>query len=63
MFLRKWEWSQRPKDDSPGSRGRPGVQRVAEGVDTSAADGALVGARGLLLLKHELVLVFIESNG
>ena len=63
LFLGKWEWSQRPKDDSPGSRGRPGVQRVAEGVDASAADGALVSARGLLLLKHDLVLALIESNG
>ena len=37
----------------PGSKGRPGVQRVAEKDD----------AHVLLPLKHELVLVFIEGNG
>ena len=54
---------QRPKNNSPGSRGRPIVQRVAEGGDASAADRAFVGALALLLLKHLLVLVLIESNG
>lgn len=63
LFFGKWEWSQCPEDDGPGSRGRPGVQRVAEGVDALAAGRALMGARALLLLKHELVLVLIEDNG
>ena len=53
FFYEKWEWTQRPEDNGPGSRGRPVVQRVAE------KDDAYV----LLLLKHELVLVFIEGNG
>ena len=62
FFCGKWEWSQRPKDDGPGSSDRPGVLRVAERGDAVAAGRALVGMLGLLLLKHELVLVLIKSD-
>ena len=63
LFYGEWEWSQRPEDNGPGSKGRSCIQRVAEKDDTSAAGRALMSAHVLLLLNHESVLVFIEGNG
>ena len=62
FFCGEWDWFQQPKDNGLGSRGHPGIWRVAEGDDALVAGRALVSALVLLLLKHKLVLVLIKGD-